>query len=117
MGRERTSWAPIAPAPGEHAWQQVVHTDRIRALASTDPADIRVQPVDATCWRVVDAAAAWGDPEMLIGFVERTADGFECTLMAHLHERRHTSSLQAAHEYFEHQCGTQPCADGGAMAS
>lgn len=100
-----------APAAAERTWEQVVHTDRIRALSSTDPADVRVQPVDSTCWRVVDAAAAWGDPEMLIGFVERTADGFDCTLMAALHQREHTASLQAAHEYFEHQCGARHLVD------
>jgi len=103
MGHTRTD-----PA---RTWQQVVHTDRVRALSATDPADVRVQPIDATCWRVVDAAAAWGDPEMLIGFVERTADGFDCTLMAALHERQHTASLEAAHEYFEHQCGGRRCHD------
>jgi len=102
MGHQRTDHAPIAV---ERSWQQVVHTDRIRALSATDPADIRVQPVDSTCWRVVDATAAWGDPEMLLGFVERTVDGFACTLMAALHQRQHTATLQAAHEYFEHQCG------------
>lgn len=106
MGLER---ADRATAIVERTWQQVVHTDRVRALATTDPADVRVQPVDSTCWRVVDAAAAWGDPEMLIGFVERTPDGFDCTLMAALHEREHTTSLEAAHEYFEHQCGGRRC--------
>ncbi|ROP74028.1 hypothetical protein [Curtobacterium sp. PhB115] len=87
------------------AWQQIVHTDRIRALAATDPTDIRVQPVDAGLWRVVDAGAAWGDPDMLLGFVERTVEGFECTLMASLHEHQRTASLQDAHAYFEQQCG------------
>lgn len=86
-------------------WQQLIQADRVRALAATDPMDVRVQPVDAGCWRVVDAAAEWGDPEMLLGFIERTVDGFTCTLMASLHERRLTGSLAAAHEYFEEHCG------------
>ncbi|WIE84488.1 hypothetical protein [Curtobacterium sp. MCPF17_021] len=94
-------------------WQQVVHTDRIRALAATDPTDIRVQPVDAGCWRVVDAAAAWGDPDMLLGFIERTVDGFDCTLMAALHEHDRRASLQDARAWFEHRCGKRfdeaPC--------
>ena len=93
--------------------QQVVHTERIRALAPTDPTDIRVQPVDAGCWRVVDAASAWGDPDMLLGCVERTVDGVDCTLMAALHEHDRRASLQDARAWFEHRCGQRfdeaPC--------
>lgn len=93
---------------GVMEWQQVVHTDRVRALAAIDPVDVRVQPVDAGCWRVVDAAAAWGDPDMLLGFIERTVDGFDCTLMASLHQHQQTASLQDAHAFFEHRCGPHP---------
>jgi hypothetical protein len=90
------------------AWRQIVHSDRLRALAATEPTDIRVQPVDTRCWRVVDAAAAWDDPDMLLGFIERTADGFECTLMASLHQHERTATLQDAHAYFADRCGQYP---------
>jgi len=86
------------------AWRGAVHADRVQALASTDPADVRVQSVDATFWRVVDASASWDDPSMLLGFVERTPTGFDCTLMAALHEHRHVGSLRAAHVFFEDAC-------------
>jgi hypothetical protein len=102
MGHRQGSTTVVTEAA---VWQQVVHTDRIRALAATDPTDIRVQPVDAGCWRVVDAAAAWGDPDMLLGFIERTVDGFDCTLMAALHEHDRRASLQDARAWFEHRCG------------
>lgn len=101
MGHEQVASQVLVSA----AWQQLVHADRVRALAATDPMDVRVQPVDQGCWRVVDATAVWGDPEMLLGFIERTVDGFDCTLMASLHEHRHAASLEAAHQYFEDQCG------------
>jgi len=91
---------------GTMTWLTAVHADRLQALAATDPSDVRVQSVDAACWRVVDAAAAWDNPGMLLGFVERTASGFECTLMATLHDRERVTTLDAAQEYFMHACGT-----------
>ncbi|MBF4590630.1 MULTISPECIES: hypothetical protein [unclassified Curtobacterium] len=88
-------------------WRHRVHADRIRALVQTDPLDVRVQPVDATCWRVVDGAAGQDDPAMLLGFVEHRDGGYQCTLMATLDEHRSVGSLEAAHAYFEHACGEQ----------
>jgi hypothetical protein len=77
----------------------------VRELATTNPMDILVQPVAAGCWRVVDGAAVVEDPAMLVGFIERTGDGFACTLMASMHECRHASSLDDARAFFEDQCG------------
>jgi len=87
------------------ALQQLAHLDRVRALAETDSETVQVQPVDSSWWRVIDAAADWGDPEMLLGFIERTVDGYGCTLMATLRRRQHTPSLTAARAYLEDRCG------------
>lgn len=97
--------AGTSTANGLATRQRVGHTDRIRALASTDPANILVQPVGSNCWRVVDAAAQPDDPTMLLGFIEHTTTGFACTLMASLHERQHAPSMDAAREVFASHCG------------
>ena len=96
-----------APTGDGNTRRHRVRADRVRALVRTDRLDVRVQSVDASCWRVVDGAAKRDDPAMLLGFVDGRDGGYQCTLMATPHERQSVESLDAAQKYFEHVCGAQ----------
>jgi hypothetical protein len=89
-------------------WRTELTLSRANALHRTHADNIRIQALPGDCWRVIDAAAAWDDPLMVLGFIERDASGLACTLLADIRRHAAAADLETARAFF-----IRACAGGG----